>query len=273
MGALVYARADENVAPDAIVTIDNGTESTSFPIAGAAGVAPIADLNPAKEKSFTTTTGGIVFNFGSAQILDGIAIIHHVLDASLANVQIQGNATDVWTSPTLDVNVPIPAGHADGFPVNPWVDLTGEGSRTFQYWRLNFGTANSVPIKLGQVLLLSNLRFVTKNFEIGALEEEEHRIIPLETDFGIEAIFDFGVKRRQLIGRIVTDNTESDTWFETKRQTRGRARAWFIARDRDVNDAMFVRFVNPSGYGRVLRSHGVHVLPFQVKEVSRGLVL
>ncbi len=271
MGKLVYARAINNVAPNAIVTINTGTEDPDFLIAGAAP-APIADLNPAKKKAFTGVTGSLVYDFTVAQLLNGVAIIHHNLTAGLLDVSIQGNATDSWGSPTLDVDFVIPAVDADGFRINPWLDLSGEGSKTFRFWRIVVATANGANVAYGQILLLDALFKPIHNVKTNADEDEDHPIIEHRTDFGVSAVFDYGIRSRQLSGTILTTTAEADIWRETQRQARGRARAFFFARDRDVNDAMFVRFTRTK-YGRKLRSHEIHVLPFSVQEVSRGLPL
>src|ERR1043165_9254705 len=129
---LVYARPSDNVIANATIAVS--TSATGY------GVANLYDGNPAKPWRATATTATIDFDFGSAQSLDLAAIIHHNLTAGLANVKLMGDAAANWAGPTLSQAFTIPAYDQDGFPVNPYLDLTGIGSRSFRYWRLSFAT-------------------------------------------------------------------------------------------------------------------------------------
>lgn len=264
MATLVFQHpTDQKLS--ASVTITPSTEDASYPKAG------LYDSNPAKPFKFTATTGTIVFDFGSAVEIDLVAIVHHNLDAALANVKIQGNATDAWGAPSLDQTITIPAYEADGFPVNPWKDLSAL-TNSYRYWRLSFGTANSVNIQLGQVWLGGTKRSLTKNIQWGFQESVDRRIIEHETDYGVSTIYDLGSKILSWAPTILTTAaglTELKNWWDA---CHGRALPTLVILDPDVNDARLVRWAQP--VRTIDRQYAdVNVIQFGLREVSRGLVL
>lgn len=265
MASLIFQHpTDQKLS--ASVTITPSSEDASYPKAG------LYDSNPAKPFKFTATTGNIVFDFGSATSLDLVAIIHHNLTAALANVKIQGNATDAWGAPSLDQAITIPAYEQDGFPVNPWLDLSGIGSRSFRYWRLSFGTANAAIIQLGQVWLGGTKRSLTKNIQWGFQESADRRIIEHETDYGVATIYDLGSKVLSWEPTIITTAaglTEFKTWWDA---CHGRALPTLVILDPAVNESRLVRWSQPV---RTVehRYANVKVIQFGLREVSRGLVL
>ena len=121
--AAIYGKPTDNVASEATITAQSGTVDTEYPLAN------LVDENPAKPAKLTTTTGRIMFDFGSAQTIQLIALIHTNLDAGLT-VKIQANATDSWGSPSVDLAITIPTVPADSYPLNLWLDLSGS---TYSY--------------------------------------------------------------------------------------------------------------------------------------------
>lgn len=247
------------------VTITPSTEDTEYPKAN------LYDSNPAKPFKFTATTGNIVFNFGSAVAVNFFAIIHHNLTAALSNVAIQANSSDAWGAPPLNQTITVPSYEQDGFPVNPFVDLSAI-SNTYQYWRLNFGTANAAAIALGEVWFGATKRTLTKNVRWGMSDTVERNLIEHVTDYGVSTIYDLGSKIRSYSFEIasgVTAMNEVETWWDA---CHGRALPMVIALDPSTNDCRMVRFADPvRTISRETSNH--RIFTFGLREVSRGLVL
>lgn len=260
---LLYAKPSDNVIADA--TITPSTEATGYEVEN------LYDGNPAKPWKATATTGNIVFNFGSAQNIDLVALIHHNLTAGL-EVRIQGNASDSWGSPTLNQAITIPAYDEDGFPVNPWIDLSAL-SNSFQYWRLVVVGTNAANVAIGELWLVETRRELTaRNLRYGLSQSTTRPLIEHTTDYGVSTIYDLGAKMRGLSGEIITTNTgleEVKDWWDS---CNGRALPTLMIFDEDVNSAQLVRW---GAMGRVDRrsNHNIATIPVAFSEVSRGLVL
>lgn len=268
MANLQYQHYSDNVAPNATVTVNTGTEDTSYPAAN------IKDRNPAKPAKLTTTTGSWVFAFGLAQRVDIVSIIMHNITAGL-EVRIQGNATNSWGAPTFNQVITIPAYRDDGFPVNPFLDLTGLSGYTtsgFLFWRVVVVGVNAAAIAIGDVWLGKLKRTLSPNINWGENQKEDRKLIEHSTDHGVDTIYDLGVTRRSIQGETDTTDATRDairTWW---RDARGRAQAFLIIPDPAVNDAWLVRWAEPDQNVR-LDLTDRNTISLQFLEVSRGLVL
>ena len=263
MANLIYQHPSDQLLSDD-VTITPSTEDATYPKAG------LYDNNPAKAFKMTATTGNIVFDFGSPVNIDIFAIIHHNLTAGLSNVKFQGNATDSWGSPSLDQTVTIPTYEEDGFPVNPWLDLSAL-SNSFQFWRLNFGTANAANIALGQIWLGGTKRSLVRNFEWGFQEMVDRKIIEHVTDYDVSTIYDLGAKIKGFtltLKTTVAGMLAVEQWWDS---CRGRSLPTLIILDPAVKDARMVRWLDPV---RTIERKwlGVNIIQLKLREVSRGLV-
>lgn len=260
---LVYARPSDNVIANAIAT--PSTEATGY------DVAKLMDGNPAKPWKATATTANVVFDFGSAQSLDLAALIHHNLTAGL-NVRLQGNATDSWGTPTLDQAFTISTYDQDGFPINPWLDLTGIGSRSFRYWRVVVVGTNSANVAVGELWLVATKRTLTKGVAPGFKERADRQLIEHVTDYGVRTIYDLGSKIRSFEGLLATTAADLATlqaWWDA---CHGRALPTLIIPNPAVNDAALVRWREPVRVFERYRDN-YNLVSVAWDEVSRGLVL
>jgi hypothetical protein len=266
VGNITYARPSDNVAGSATITAS--ADDAAYPAAN------LADLIASKPAKLTGTSGNWVFAFSAPQRVDLVALIHHNLTAGL-DVKIQGNATNAWTSPTFSQAITIPAYQEDGFPVCPFLDLTGlSGYSTsgFQYWRLLINAANAAAVAIGDVVLAALKRTLEVNVSWGATEEEEHPLIEHVTDYGVSTIYDLGTKRRRFAGQTETTDAGLASLRSLYRDARGRARPWLLVPDPSVNEAWLVRF-QETKQQRALVFLNANQLAFNVEEVSRGLAL
>jgi hypothetical protein len=267
MGRCIYGLASENVAPEATVTVETGTEDADYPAAN------LVDRNPALPAQLTGTSGAWLLDFGSAQRVDWVLLPHHNIDAAL-EVRIQGNATNSWGSPTLNTTITIPTYRDDGMPVGSWRDLTGVGGYStggFRYWRFVIVGTNSAAVKVGELALFSQKRTLNPNISWGAKVPERRPVLINETDYGVRNIYDLGTTIRRLAGELDTTDaglTALRTWW---RDARGRARSFGLVPDEDVNEAYLARFETDVDPTLVTNDRNTIGLDFQ--EVSRGLPL
>jgi hypothetical protein len=268
MAKLVYQLTADNLAASG--TITPSTEDSIYPIEN------LYDSNPAKPMRFTSTTGNIVWNFGSATQVDFIAIIHHNLTPGL-EVRFQGNATDSWSSPSLNQLLTVPADDLDNYPNNIYEDITDLSPRTYQYWRLVVVGTNAANVALGEVWISNQIRTLDDvDIKYPVEEQNEHPIIEHKTDYKVSTIYDLGIKIRRFSAEAQSLNTTQTaairTWWDS---TRGRVRPFIVVPDSDAPDvygAMLVRFTEIIHVDR-------HVFPnitdvrLSFEEVSRGLYL
>lgn len=263
---LVYQRVSDQVADDATITVQTGTEDAEYPIAG------LTDGNPAKPAKLEETDGAWLFTFSGAQRIDLIAIPHHNLTAGL-EVRLQGNAADAWGAPTFNALLTVPAWRSDGWPVGFWLDLRSDPNYAaggFQYWRLVIVGANAAPVALGQVWLGAAFRSLSPNVSWGGRDGELHKITEHETDFGVVLSYDFGLLRRTLTADLDAPDATRDLVLDWWRSSNGRARPFVLIPDGDTNDALMVRWESQViEHTKDLTNRNSLTLAWQ--EVSRGL--
>lgn len=265
--AFLYSRYSDNVASLVTPAVDSGTEDTSYPAAN------LVDKDPGKPAKLTTTTGSWTWDFGSAQRVDLFGLIHHNLTAGLS-VKIQANATASWATPTINQAVTIPVLPPDGYPLNPFIDLTasaGYSAAGFRFWRLVIVGANTNPVAIGEVWLGTTKRtlsWVLYGIEyVDAFPMIEHR-----TDFLVSHVYSFGVRSRRLTGLVRMTNTVRDDLVAWARDQRGRARAFLVCQDSTVNDCLMARFGSSDAvWTRTLPN--LNKTTLALEEVARGLYL
>jgi hypothetical protein len=274
-----YCRPSDLVASLATITAPLGTVSTDPNY----DLTALVDGNPAKPCQFVS--GGspepacaILFNFGSPQRVDGIAVPSHTFEAGL-DVRVQGNAADAWGGPSLDAPLSIAAADLDGHSSQPWADLTtlaGYTTSGFQYWRL-YIPSNSVAPQIGQVVLVRQWRTFARGIRWDVVPAVERRYIPaLETAYGVRTCYDMEVKQTRITGIVVGD---AEDLLDVRRlldDAGGPVRPFVVILD-DTDPAQGGLLVQcgdtmlrhaAEWYGRETRP-----FPVEFVEVSRGLPL
>src|SRR5512139_4104440 len=213
MATSLYGLPSDNVAPNATISVVTGTEDTTYPAAN------LATLNPAKPAKLTTTTGRWVFDFTTAQQVDVVALIHTNLDAGLT-VKVQANATNVWTSPSLDLAITIPALPEDSYPLNPWLDLTTTAVRSFRYWAIFISGTNTNPVAIGEVWLQATKRELDRGILLGMEETERRPAVVHTTDYGVATVYPLGPRLRSISGTIPADALSSADLLALERDAR-----------------------------------------------------
>ena len=137
---------DELVAVADTITLTVGTPATGY------GTDKLSNFYPDDPFKVESTTFRIVLDFGSAVAPKLAAVIHHNLVPGYDDLFLQGNATNVWTSPSFSQAFAAASYLGDDFPVNLSMDLRTT-SPSYRYWSLAATTANSVNISIGEFLL------------------------------------------------------------------------------------------------------------------------
>lgn len=223
----------------------------------------IISTSPSRPAKLTATSGYWELTFAAPVTIKGAAVIYHNFDAGL-NVTVEG----LGGSPTFSQALTIPAHHEDGWPVSPWVSFAS--AKTYATWRLSVNAANSLKPQVGRFILFGELRDLVTDVKWGVEETEEHTIIEMRTELGVETIYPLGGKRRRFSGEMGLSNTISATFITLLRSAEGRTKPWLLIPDSTVNDAWLVRF-EESIWARVREMPDYNIFPFRVQELSRGL--
>ena len=92
----------------------------------------------------TQTTETLTITLSSPMAVTAFLAHYHNFDGTETNVLIQGNASNVWTSPAFSIAV-------------PWTAITMGvtfASQTYQYWQFTFTKASSASIRsVGRIFL------------------------------------------------------------------------------------------------------------------------
>jgi hypothetical protein len=233
-----YFHPDDNVAPNATPTVETGTANASYPVANSTLLSYAKIAAPSK---LAEVTGAWLFDFGSAQRVDAVVLWHN-FDAGIT-CKLQGNATNSWGGPTVDATLTIPAKRSDDFTVKVYRDLTGVtgySASGFRYWRLTV-TGNSVPVGI-KILLFSQIRTTSKNFQWSYAANEHQTAIQMTTDALVPWAYDLTAAPRQFVGTVPgtdADATKIAEWF---RACAGPVHPTVIVPNPSENDAWLCRW-------------------------------
>jgi hypothetical protein len=159
---VIYNRYSDNLALTAdAISVDGGTIETGYLI------EQIRDVNAARAVRLSTKRGMFKYHWASAVAVQLPAILHANYQASLV-IHVQANDTDVWTSPSFDQTIVMPAWRADRMPPQPWLDTTGlPGYGSYHYWRVGTLVDNAVNVSVGEIWLGGTIRRLSPNIVWG----------------------------------------------------------------------------------------------------------
>ena len=278
--AALYTFPSDNVAPDATVTIETGTD----PGDDNYGPEVLVDLNPAKMAKILSTTAAWLFDFGSAQRIDIAAFIHGTFETT-STLRLQGNATDSWGAPSFDAEIDVLPWFGTGttrWPQNHWLDLTEHedySAAGFRYWRV-ICSGNSQNVWLGQVVFSPTIRRMDPDLRWEYVPSLRKRSIVNETAYGSKTIYARGTTQFYLEG----DHRMTEALFRTKEahfyDADGIGLPWLLVPSEPEPEGSpswvehgriyFVRLVEDR-FGGPHVYFNVRDRKFAVEELSRGL--
>lgn len=272
-----YARPDDDLALSAAGVTASAEDPAYLAV-------NLIRENPAKPAKLTTVTGDFVVDHGSPVTVVAAVVVYQYLDAGL-EVRLQRHSSNSWGAPTSDELITIPTKRLDGpanqrWTVSPILRLAAPASLAFT--RLVIVGANSQPVVIGRLMLLSALREVTifhdGNSPIDEGDTPEGQL-EQPTELGVETIVTIGGPRRNLSAVLVASDLNAGTTpvqaaadFRALAQSaESRQRPFLLVPFAESpNDAWLVRFEGATR-SRAHQVGGYQVWPFSVKEVSRGL--
>jgi hypothetical protein len=271
-----YCRWSDNLARTAGKTVNTGTEDAGYPASN------LSDDLPQRPAKLTTTAGSWLFDCGTEVAPELFCVIHHNLQSG-STAWLQASASTSFTSPALNIAVPIIAANADKFPVNLKVDLKllypFTLDRTYRYWRFVVA-GNSVPVAVGEIVLSAKRRDLTvRNIKRGSDRLLRRPAVIHDTELLVRHAYDLGTTIRGCSVEIQPSDAtlkEVETWFRDATATRpfiiipyypDPTGGYSSALD---DDPWLVTFLNQDQpYKREFRNYNTLTIPFQ--ELSRGL--
>lgn len=221
---------------------------------------------PSKPAKLTTTSGNWVFDFLSAKTIVAFGIVYHNFVG--VTVTLQWNSSDSWGTPAGQQVLSLSAATEDGWTVNDWAFLTDVPN--YRYFRLLITGTNANPLALGRPVFLTNLRDLGNDVRWGVEETEDHGVVEMATELGVETIYDLGGKRRAFSGELALMDSTASSFITLVRSALGRQKPFYIVPQQAVSDLWCVR-VEESKWSRTREMIEHNIFPFRVRELSRGL--
>lgn len=202
-----------------LVTPTLTSENTAYP---ASLVTNFSNGDVVSKPSLSSAyNDGWIWDFGAAQRIDGLLLWHNA-DAGIT-LRGQHNASNVWTSPTVNVGVVAPDKHKLGFTQKLFFDFTqatGYSTGGFRYFRIYFPNNSVVPgIK---ALAFSQFTRLTRNAMKGYYNPQMQSSISMQTAFGNEWVYKIPAAREAVRLQFNTENASDKVAIRNWVQACGR---------------------------------------------------
>jgi len=142
-------------------TLTKNSEDAAFPVSNIQH-----EFRTKEYRTTGLTSEWVVIDLGSAQSVTMLAIMNHNFQSG-GTYKLQGNATDSWGTPSVDITLTYNA-------TNLFHYMTAQ---TYRYWRILMTNTTGTYISLGRVMLGSYFQ-PAKSFDIGSYS---NRIVDLAT--------------------------------------------------------------------------------------------
>lgn len=259
MASQKYARAGDNVAPDATPTLTSGS------VAAGSALANVVDRNPAKALRLAGTSGTIRFTFGAGVELVGIAIVNHNLVGATVTLTNNGGGGGISGQA-----IAIAANGLDAQCTNAILDFTllySATQRTATQWDVAISGAALGNVAIGEILLLTAIRDL--RWMWGVTVRPTRAIVTPGTTFGESHLrYNKRIRRRRFSGKLQLQSEEAGMRL-LEEEAQGEYFAWLLWPDIAVNDCWLVQF-EPGSFQWAGRSIGSTEIPIEGSEVSSG---
>lgn len=168
---------DTNFVFDSTVTLTASSASAAF---------PVSNLKRYHRYNAWRTTGvtseNVVIDLQTAESIDSFAMVFDPVEGikftSSATIKIQANATNVWTSPAVDVTLTIDNDYSV-------ITYFWSSAQSYRYWRLTMADAtNTYGFLEVPKLILSASTQLTQMPEMGFKEFNKDTSRVVQTDYG-----------------------------------------------------------------------------------------
>jgi hypothetical protein len=197
-GNLKYCRPNEIITSQAVWTAVAGNVSTD-PDYDLTALYDGKMSKPCKFIDEPIAAIRIVGDYGSARRIDGMALPNSNIPAGTV-MRAELNATNVWTAPTVSVNVTMGAHGLDGHVASPWADFTtasGYSVGGFRYCSWYVPVTAYQPW-LGELLVMQQLRSFSQWTQFGGTRSTFRPFLEnLMTEYGVTRVVRRLIKQRQ----------------------------------------------------------------------------
>lgn len=258
-----------------------GTWSSDGTVNALYQLTNIDDGKPWNPVVFTVNPTYLLFDKGSAKRTDIVGLIHWGLDAG-AVIRVQENATNIWTSPTMNHEFTAAGPAEDGMPANPFSDRTAVSGYTttgLRWLRILIVSGQASLLSIGMVRVSSHKRTFSdatttvRDRNYGAIDREHHPLIERRTDADSQLGYSRGTRARWVSGTIRYD---ADGFVELRsllRASRGRSLPFYVIPDPDTNEMVWVKWGTgaDTALERNYTDLDVNDVHVDFEEVGRGL--
>lgn len=251
----------------------DGTVNAVYPLTN------IDDAKPWNPVIYSVNPTRITLDMASAKRVDLVPFFHTNFDAG-AVIRVQMNAANSWGSPSVSATVTIPTVGEDGFPGQPWVDLTGVAGYSvggYRYLSIAIVSGQSTLLSIGDVRVSSTKRplagvsaGVPASFQRNRKTSEIHPTINRLTDAGVQLGYSRGTRSERTAGTIITGATGLAQILSWHRTARGSFVPFLLIQDDAVNEAQLVLW-DTDQVAWTLIAVGVYAVDVAWVEVGRGL--
>lgn len=186
-------------------------------------------------------TETLVIDLGSAQDITAFAVLGHDLEAADSDIKIQGNASDSWGSPSVDVTLDFNAETLKFF----W-----DSAQTFRYWRFVFTKETAADVRsLGRIMI--GQQFIcTENAIVDGVKRGREDLSEVEGTKSGQWYGEINTILRTLSIEFPFSSLTQMEEFEEMAETMGITTSWLLSLDDDVKpyDWLF--------YGRMTKLKG-----------------
>ncbi len=248
----LFARASDNVSPNATVTITSGTGNAEYPPEN------LVDLRPDLPAKLTGTSGTFRFTWSGNQVIVGIVVANHNLAGATVTLSNAAGVNQALTVPA----------YSGRQSVSFWRDLRDDwtlAQRTDDVWDLAI-TGAATPVAVGEVIFLTDLE--PFNLIWGVTFTPEWDIIQHRT-FGRSKIqYDKRIVIHKLRGQCNLDDDYA-TLRALHSECSGPLKFLTVIPDEDTNEAFLMAFT-PTGFSFSPTDPGIMQMPIELEQVSNG---
>jgi hypothetical protein len=148
MSHAIFLRPSDQLLSSATLSMATNTVAAGYALSN------LYDGNPAKPLRLSAATGfDILIDFGAAvtKAIKAAYFFGHNFDPG-TTIRVQGNATNSWSSPTVNLTVTVPADATDGFGQD-FCWLLSTQTTALRYWRIGTAATNSSAWRLGELVI------------------------------------------------------------------------------------------------------------------------
>lgn len=241
-------------------------------------ITNIDDDQPWNPVKFTTNPSIILRTFPAAQRVDLVLFTNCTFDAG-ATVTVEMNGANAWPG-ALVSPVTVPTVGEDGFPGDPFVDVTKNGAYLIggrQYLAIRISGQTS-PLSLGNVRISAVKRTiptaflasdVPAGFNIGRAVDEDHPIVRHRTMAGVLVGVSRGTRYEASNGSITCGEAGWSALRSLERAAFGGLNPFTLIPNDAINEGSLVVFTEK--LSRRSLAPGAYEVPIAWEPIARGL--